>query len=197
MGNQKTGKRNGLQTKRDFNAPSVSRSFFFLPEVHCSAIIGQTANCAPSRKSGCHQSVSGAVAVSQHPFNVGFTVEDFTAQLDIGYAPFVSIVLKCPAAHFQPCRHFLVREETLSVQCRSVIGGQMLEAVQKTVKTAHEVDYPLVVLVNQFIHVTLDLVGIVSLLRSFHQVYIVLPLNFASFHLSSTTEAMRCTSSGR
>ena len=25
-------------------------------------------------------------------------------------------------------------------------------------KTAHEVDYPLVVLVNQFIHVTLDLV---------------------------------------
>jgi hypothetical protein len=73
----------------------------------------------------------------------------------------------------------------------------MLEAVQKTVETAHEVDYLLAVLVYQFIHATLDLVGIVSLFRSFHQVYIVLPLNFASLRLSSTTETMRCTSSGR
>ena len=142
-------------------------------------------------KSGCRQSVSEAVAVSQHPFDVGFTVEDFTAQLDIGYAPFVPVVLKCPAAHFQPCRHLLVGEETFTAQCRAVVGSQMLEAVKQTVKTAHEVDYPLAVLVNQFIHVTLDLVGIVSLLCSFHQVYIVLPLNFASLRLSSTTETIR------
>lgn len=148
-------------------------------------------------KSGCRQSVSGAVAVSQHPFDVGFTVEDFTAQLDIGDTPFIAVVLKCPAAYFQQYRHFLVSEETFTVQCRAVIGGQMFEAVQKTVETAHEVDYPFVVLVNQFIHVILDLVSIVSLLRSFHQVYIVLPLNFASLRLSSTTETIRCTSSGR
>ena len=79
MGNQKKEKRNGLQTKRDFDAPSVSRSFFFLPKVHCSAIIGQTANCAPSRKSCACQPIGGAVAISKHPFDVGFTVEDFTA----------------------------------------------------------------------------------------------------------------------
>ena len=29
---------------------SVSRSFFFLSKGHCSAIIGQTTNCTPSRK---------------------------------------------------------------------------------------------------------------------------------------------------
>ena len=39
--------------------------------------------------------------------------------------------------------------------------------------------------------------GFMSVLRSFHQVYIVLPLNFASLRLSSTTETIRCTSSGR
>ena len=75
-GNQKI-ERNGLQTKQDIDASSVSRSF--LPRVHCSAIMGQTANCAPSRKSGCPLSVGGAVSVSQHPFDVRFTVEDFAA----------------------------------------------------------------------------------------------------------------------
>ena len=79
MGNQKKEERNDLQTKRNFDAPSVSRFFLFLPKVHCSATIEQTANCAPSRKSGCRLSVSRAVAVSKHPFDVGFTVEDFTA----------------------------------------------------------------------------------------------------------------------
>ena len=79
MGNQKKEERNGLQTKRNFDASSVSRSFLFLPKVHCGAITGQTANCAPSRKSCACQSVCGAVAVSKHPFDVGFTVEDFTA----------------------------------------------------------------------------------------------------------------------
>ncbi len=33
--NYKKEERNGLQTKRDFDAPSVSRSFLFLPKVHC------------------------------------------------------------------------------------------------------------------------------------------------------------------
>ena len=65
-------------------------------EVHRSAIIGQTANFAPLRKSdcqlGCPLSVGGAVAVIQHPFDVGFTVEDFAAQLDIGDTSFVAIV---------------------------------------------------------------------------------------------------------
>jgi len=121
--------------------------------------MGQTANCAPSRKSGCRQSVGGTVAVSQHPFDVGFTVEDFSTQLDISYPSFVAVVLKRPAAHLQPCRHLLVGEKTLPVQCRAVAGGQMLYVVQQTVKTAHEVDYPLVVFVNQFIHVTLDFSG--------------------------------------
>ena len=32
MGNQKTGKRNGLQTKQDFYAPSVSRSSLLFAE---------------------------------------------------------------------------------------------------------------------------------------------------------------------
>lgn len=77
-GNQKKEERNGLQTKRNFDASSVSRSFLCRKSV-ADATIEQTANCAPSRKSGCRQSVSGAVAVIQHPFDVGFTVEDFTA----------------------------------------------------------------------------------------------------------------------
>ena len=140
-------------------------------EVHRSAIIGQTANFAPLRKSdcqlGCPLSVGGAVAVIQHPFDVGFTVEDFAAQLDIGDTPFVTVVLKCPAAHLQPCRHLLVGEETLTAQCRAVVGGQMLYIVKQSVKTAHEVDYPLVVFVNQFVHITLDLVGIVIIVRSY------------------------------
>jgi|GEM_PF-2136590 hypothetical protein len=42
--------RNGLQTKLDIGVSSVSRSFFFLSKGHCSAIIGQTTNCTPSRK---------------------------------------------------------------------------------------------------------------------------------------------------
>ena len=79
MGNQKKKERNGLQTKQDFDAPSVSRSFLFLPKVRCSAIIGQTANCAPTRKSCVCQPIGGAVAVSKHPFDVGFTVENFAA----------------------------------------------------------------------------------------------------------------------
>ena len=33
--NYKKEERNGLQTKRDFDAPSVSRSSLFLPKVHC------------------------------------------------------------------------------------------------------------------------------------------------------------------
>ena len=64
MGNQKKEERNGLQTKRNFDASSVSRSFLFLPL---------------SRKSCACQPIGGAVAVSKHPFDVGFTVEDFTA----------------------------------------------------------------------------------------------------------------------
>ncbi len=72
-----------------------------------------------NQDSGCRQSVSGAVAVRQHPFDVGFTVEDFAAQLDVGYPPLVAVVLKRPAANFQTCRHFLVGEETLAAQCRS------------------------------------------------------------------------------
>ena len=111
-------------------------------------------------------SVGGTVAVSQHPFDVGLSVEDFAAQLNVGYPPFVAVILKCSAAHFQPCRHLLVREETLPVQCRAVAGSQMLYVVQQTVKTAHEVDYPLVVFVNQFVHITLDLVELLSLLYS-------------------------------
>ena len=35
MGNQKKEERNGLQTKQDFDAPSVSRSFLFLLKVRC------------------------------------------------------------------------------------------------------------------------------------------------------------------
>ncbi|WP_270306352.1 MULTISPECIES: hypothetical protein [Bacteroides] len=34
-GNQKKEERNGLQTKRNFDASSVSRSFLFLPKVRC------------------------------------------------------------------------------------------------------------------------------------------------------------------
>ncbi len=37
----------------------------------------------PSRKSGARQSVCGAVAVRQHPFDVGFPVAYFAAQLDV------------------------------------------------------------------------------------------------------------------
>ncbi len=117
--------------KCQYCASSVSHSFFFLSEVYCCRNTGHTANCAPSRKSDACLSVGGAVAVIQHPFDVGFTVEDFTAQLDIGYAPFVAVVLKCPAAHFQPCRHLLVGEETLAAQCRAVVGGQMLYIVKQ------------------------------------------------------------------
>jgi len=40
----------------------------------------------------------------------------------------------------------------------------MLEAVQQAVKVVHEVDYPLVVLGNQFVHITSDLVVIVIIL---------------------------------
>ena len=87
--------------------------------------MGQTANCAPSRKSGCRQSVGGTVAVSQHPFEFGFTVEDFSTQLDISYPSFVAVVLKRPAAHLQPCRHLLVGEETLPIQCRAIVGGKL------------------------------------------------------------------------
>ena len=112
-------------------------------------------------------SVGGAVAVIQHPFDVGFTVEDFTAQLDIGDTPFIAVVLKCPAAHLQPCRYLLVSEETLTAQCRAVIGGQVLYIIKQSVKTTHKVDYPLVVLVNQLIHITLDLVGIVIIFNSY------------------------------
>ena len=43
----------------------------------------------------------------------------------------------------------------------------MLYVVQQTVKTAHEVDYPLVVFVNQFVHITLDLVGVVIIFNSY------------------------------
>ena len=71
----------------------------------------------------------------------------------------------------------------------------MFYIVQQTVEAAHEVDYPLVVLVNQFIHTFWILVGIIS--DVLYSVYIVLPLNFASFRLSSTMETIRCTSSGR
>ena len=35
-----------------------------------------------------------------------------------------------------------------------------------TVKAAHEVDYPLVFFVNQFVHITLDLVELLLLLYS-------------------------------
>lgn len=38
---------------------------------------------------------------------------------------------------------------------------------QQSVKTAHKVDYPLVVLVNQLIHITLDLVGVVIIFNSY------------------------------
>lgn len=58
---------------------------------------------------------------------------------------------------------------------------QALVVVQQTVKAAHEVDYPLVVFVNQFVHVTLNLVGIVIILYLLHWDYIVRPLNLASF----------------
>lgn len=112
--------------KCQYCASSVSRSFFLLSKVYCCRNTGHTANCAPSRKSDCCLSVGGAVAVIQHLFNVGFTVEDFTAQLDIGDTPFIAVVLKCPAAHLQPCRHLLVSEETLTAQCRAVVGGQVL-----------------------------------------------------------------------
>ena len=133
--------------KLNIDASSANRSFLL---YHCFRKYGQTANCAPSRKSGCFQSVGGAVSVSQHPFDVGFTVEDFTAQLNVGNTPLVTVVLKCPAAHLQPCRHLLVGEETFPVQCRAIVGSQMLYIVQQTVEAAHEVDYPLVVFVNGY-----------------------------------------------
>jgi hypothetical protein len=81
---------------------------------HCCRKHRQTVNCAPSRKSGycCPQSVGSAITVSQHPFDVGFTVEDFAAQLDVGYPPLVTVILKCLAAYLQPCRHLLVGEDS-------------------------------------------------------------------------------------
>ena len=94
MGNQKKEERNGLQMKRDFDAPSVSRSFFFLLSYPLlPQVIGQTANCAPSRKSDSRLSVGGAVAVKQHLFNVRLAVENLAAQLDIGYPPLVAVIL--------------------------------------------------------------------------------------------------------
>ena len=56
--------------------------------------------------------VGSAITVSQHPFDVGFTVEDFAAQLDVGYPPLVTVILKCLAAYLQPCRHLLVGEDS-------------------------------------------------------------------------------------
>jgi len=76
----KSKERNGLQTKRSIDASSVSRSFFFL--VTClllSQFIGQTANCAPSRKSDGGLSVGGAVAVKQHLLYVRLAIENLAA----------------------------------------------------------------------------------------------------------------------
>ena len=164
-GKSEDKKRNGLQVKQNFDTSSVSRSFFlFAVSPLLSQIIGQTANCAPSRKSDDRLSVGGAVAVKQHFLYVRLAVEYLAAQLDIGYPSLDAIILECPTAYLQSCRHFLVGEETLSAQCRAIVGSQSLVVVQQSVETAHEVDNPLVVFGHQFVHVTLDLVGIVILL---------------------------------
>lgn len=107
----KEQKRNGLQTKRSIDTSSVSRSFFFCRKSIAAAVQGIRQTALLQEKSSYPLSVGGAVAVIQHPFDVGFTVENFTAQLDIGDTPFIAVVLKCPAAHLQPCRHLLVSEE--------------------------------------------------------------------------------------
>lgn len=140
--------RNGLQMKQDFDASSVSRSLFLF--VGGSLLRNHWADgkLRAFKKIMCLSADRRSGSRHSTPFYVGFTVEDFAAQLDISYAPFAPVVLKCPAAHFQPCRHFLVCEETLSVQCRAVVGGQILNIVQQTVETVHEVDYPLTVFVN-------------------------------------------------
>ena len=156
----KSKERNDLQTKRNLDASSVSRSFFFL----LFQFIGQTANCAPSRKSGGGLSVGGAVAVKQHLLYVRLAIENLPTQLDVGYSSLVAVVLECTTAHLQPRRHLLVGEETLSAQCRAIVRGHTLVVVQQSVEAAHEVENPLVVFGHQFIHVTLDLVGIVIIL---------------------------------
>lgn len=44
-------------------------------------------------------------------FDVRFLVENLTTQLVIGHHPVVTIILQGTSAHFEPCRHFLVRQE--------------------------------------------------------------------------------------
>lgn len=126
--------------------------FSFCRKSIAAAIQGIRQTALLQEKSSYPLSVGGAVAVIQHLFNVGFTVEDFTAQLDIGDTPFIAVVLKCPAAHLQPCRHLLVSEETLTAQCRAVIGGQVLYIINSRSRLPIKwIIHLLSLLINSFI----------------------------------------------
>ncbi len=130
VGKAEDKERSNLQTKRSIDASSVSRSFFFL----LSQFIGQKTNCTSSRISDSCLSVGGSVTVEQHLLYVRLAVENLSTQLDVGYLPLVTVVLKCPAAYLQSRRHFLVGEKTLTAQCRTIVNGHTLVVVQQSFK---------------------------------------------------------------
>lgn len=55
----------------------------------------------------------------KHPLDVRFFVQNLSAQLVVGYHSHVAVVLQSTAAHFQPCRHLPVRQESFAAQNRT------------------------------------------------------------------------------
>jgi len=119
--------------------------------VQCSAYFGRTESCASLKEKLCPLPERRLVGVLQHFFQVAFPIQDFTAQLDIGYPSLIAVVLECPSAQFQLVRHLLVGQVAFTAQQGTVIFDHVLHVVEHTVKVVHKAEQPLASLGHQVI----------------------------------------------
>ena len=98
------------------------------------------------------QTIGVPIAAHQQLLDVGFLVQDFSAQLVIGNHPVVAVVLQGASAHFEPCRHLLVSKE-LFVTWRSLVACvHSFDAFKQGIQFSDEADLQFTVGKNQVVH---------------------------------------------
>ena len=126
-----------------------------------------------------------AVVRFQYPAQPRFRVKHLPSQKDKRQHAVVAVFLQGASAHFQPCRHLPVRQETFTAQCRTAVCHEVFDAVQQTVKAVAELGDKRMVLGNHFTHCYVGFSGHIKNQEPLPD------------RLSSTGLTIRSTSSGR
>ena len=98
-----------------------------------------------ARDKSRFQTVGVPIPAHHHLFDVRFLVQDLSAQLVVGNHPVVAVVLQGAAAHLEPCRYLLVRQELFFTWRSLVVSAHSFDAFKQGIQLSYKADFQFLV----------------------------------------------------